>query len=162
MDRIEPDCAVTIRYTMRSHLPHETGEKRPEEGIEFIFGIERQVPTLERTLHGARVGDRFSLQIPPSEIYGEHDPGLVREIPKKGLVKQRLRQGCFYRQMKKGTLISFKVLEIGADTVVADFNKPMAGISVSMDVEVVAIRDASAEEIEAAREGQLKKSIGCG
>jgi hypothetical protein len=38
----------------------------------------------------------------------------------------------------------------------------MAGISVSMDVEVMAIRDASDEEIEAAREAQLKKSIGCG
>jgi len=162
MDRIEPDCAVTIKYTMRSHFPHGTGEKRPEAVIEFIFGTERQVPTLERTLHGARAGDRFSLHIPPSEIYGEHDPSLVREVPKKGLVKQRLRKGRFYRQMKKGTLISFKVLEIGPDTVVADFNKPMAGISVSMDVEVMAIRDASDEEIEAAREAQLKKSIGCG
>jgi FKBP-type peptidyl-prolyl cis-trans isomerase SlyD len=162
MDRVEPDRAVTMKFEMRSQLPRGTVKKRREEVIEFIFGVERQVPTLERTLHGASVGDKFSLQIPASEIYGDHDPTLVRKIPKKGLVKQRLKKGRYYRQMKRGSLISFKVLEIGPNTVLADFNKPMAGISVSMDVEVVAIREASEKEIGAAREAQLKKSIGCG
>jgi FKBP-type peptidyl-prolyl cis-trans isomerase SlyD len=50
--------------------------------------------------------------IPPAEIYGEHDPRLIAQIPRKGLLKQRLVQGQYYRQMKKGKLISFKVLDI--------------------------------------------------
>jgi FKBP-type peptidyl-prolyl cis-trans isomerase 2 len=63
--------------------------------------------------------------------------------------------------MKKGKLISFKVLEILPHTVLADFNDPLAGIQVSMELEVMAMRDTSPEEIETAREAQVKRRIGC-
>ena len=117
---------------------------------------------LEQALDGAKVGDRFTVRIPAQEIYGEHDPALIREIPKAGLIKQRIKPGQFYRQMKKGCLVSFKVLEMRPETVLADFNRPMAGISVTLDVEILGVRRASSEEIESAREAQIKKSIGCG
>jgi FKBP-type peptidyl-prolyl cis-trans isomerase SlyD len=136
-------------------------KKLPEEEVRFIFGVEEQVPTLEEALNGAETGQKFALQIPASEIYGEHDPSLVREIPKKGLVRQRLREGKFYRQMKMGSLVSFKVLEVREDTVLVDFNEPMAGISASMEGEVVAIEPATEAEIAAARESQRRKRIGC-
>jgi FKBP-type peptidyl-prolyl cis-trans isomerase SlyD len=104
----------------------------------------------------------MSIDIPASEIYGEHDPELIREIPKEGLIKQRLKKGQYYRQMKKGSLVSFKLLENRPQSVLADFNKPMAGIRVSMDLEVTAVREAAGSEIDAAMEAQIKKSIGCG
>jgi len=162
MTRVKPESAVTIRYAMKTLLSDGTSKERPEEEMEFIFGVERQVATLEKALNGAKVGDRFSLHIPASEIYGEHDPTLIREIPKKGLIKQRIRPGAYYRQMKQGCLVSFRVLEVRADTVLVDFNEPMAGISVLMDLEVTGLRKASKKEIIRAREAQRKKSIGCG
>ena len=162
MDKIRPNCAVTLKYIMKTRLPDGAIKEGREEIIEFIFGIERQPSTLERALDGARAGHRFGIQIPCSEIYGVHDPGLVIEIPKKGLVKQRLQEGRFYRQMKKGGLVSFKVLEIRPHTVLADFNRPMAGISVLLKGEVVAVREASTEDIKAASDAQAKKMIGCG
>ncbi|MBU0733703.1 MAG: FKBP-type peptidyl-prolyl cis-trans isomerase [Pseudomonadota bacterium] len=162
MDKIAQNTAVTIRYTMKTEAARGEFKERPEEEVRFIFGVDPQVPTLEKALEGSTAGQKFSLQIPPSEIYGEHDPSLIREIPKKGLIKKRIREGEFYRQMKMGSLVSFKVLEIREDTVRVDFNRPMAGISASIDVEVVAIRPASEAEIAAARENQRKKSIGCG
>jgi len=162
VETVQLNKSVTIRYTMHSHLPDGSGKRRDPETLTFIFGVERQVPTLEAALENASTGQVFHLDVPPSEIYGEHDPALVREIPKKGLIKQRLREGRFYRQMKTGSLISFKVLEIRENTVVADFNKPLAGIRVSMDVEVLDIRDATPEEIRKAMEVQARKDIGCG
>jgi FKBP-type peptidyl-prolyl cis-trans isomerase SlyD len=162
MEGIETDSAVTMKYTMKSHLMDQTVKERPQEEIEFIFGVERQVPALEQALEGKHAGDRFSVHIPASEIYGEHDPKLIKEIPKEGLIKQRIKKGQFYRQMKKGCLVSFKVLEVMPDSVLADFNEPMAGISVSMDVEILGVRKAGKEEIDAAMEAQIKRSIGCG
>ncbi len=162
MEKVSPYCFVTLRYKMKTQLSHDIIKEGREEGFRFIFGIERQPPTLERAIEGARVGDRFCIQVPSSEIYGDHDPGLVVEIPKKGLIRQRLKKGQFYRQMKKGSLVSFRVLEIRPDTVLADFNRPMAGISVLLEGEIVAVAPAGEEEIRAARETQAKKGIGCG
>jgi FKBP-type peptidyl-prolyl cis-trans isomerase SlyD len=154
--------AVTVKYVMRTHLSDGTFKERPEETFEFIFGVERQVAPVEEALAEAQIGDKLNVMIPPSELYGVQDPELIREIPKQGLIKQRIKEGQYYRQMKKGCLVSFKILEIRPDTVLADFNQPMAGISVSMDLEVMAIREASKQEINAAFDAQIKRSIGCG
>jgi len=162
MDKVEQDTAVTIRFTMNTEISPDEFRERPEDEVRFIFGVEEQVSALEKALEGAEVGQKFSLKIPASEIYGEHDPSLIREIPKKGLIRQRLKEGLFYRQMKMGTLVSFKILEVRPDTVLVDFNRPMAGISAAMRGEVVAIRKASETEIAAAREDQRRKRIGCG
>jgi len=160
--RIAKDRMVELKFRMRTYLPDGSTKERPEETLAFIFGVERQPLALEKALEGAKAGDRMDVHIPPSQIYGEHDPALLREIPREGLITQRIKKGRFYRQMKKGTLISFKILEVGPDTVLADFNKPMAGISASVELEVLSIRKAHREEIAAAVESQNKRSIGCG
>jgi FKBP-type peptidyl-prolyl cis-trans isomerase SlyD len=161
MGSVQIEKRVTVKYRMTTHLRDGTIKDHPEEEITFIYGVERQVPSLERALEGCHVGDRKSVRIPSAEIYGDHDSRLIAEIPRKGLLKQRLVQGRYYRQMKRGKLISFKVLEILPRTVVADFNDPLAGIEVTLEFEVTALRDASPEEIETAREEQVKKRIGC-
>jgi FKBP-type peptidyl-prolyl cis-trans isomerase SlyD len=159
---IAPDHVVRIRHALKTHLPDGTTRERPEEVFEFIFGVERQVPSLEKALQGASVGEKLSVHIPAAELYGERDTHLIREIPKSGFIKQRLKEGQYYRQIRKGCLVSFKVLELRPKTVLADFNPPLSGISASMDLEVLAVRPAEKAEIEAAIEAQLKRSIGCG
>ncbi len=159
---VQPEKRVSLRYAMVSSLLDGTVKKHPQEEMTFVFGVERQVPSLEKALQGCRKGEKKRIAVPAKEIYGEYDPGLVREIPRKGLVKQRLVEERFYRQMKMGTLVSFKVKEVRPQTVLADFNEPLAGITVSMDLEILALRDATREEIEEATERQMKKSIGCG
>ena len=162
MERIQTDKKVTLKYTMRTHFADGTTKEQPEEQMTFIFGVERQAPTLEKALEERTAGDKIHITIPSSEIYGEHDASLIREIPQKGLIKQRIKEGQYYRQMKMGSLISFRVLEVRPTTVLADFNKPLAGISVSLDVEILAIREATKNEIDSAIDAQVKRSIGCG
>ena len=162
MERIEKLCAVTIHLKISAQLPKGEGRAPVRQEFEFIYGVEHQAPTLEKALDGTAAGHQFSLVIPPEEIYDAHDPELIREIPKEGLLKQRVREGQYYRQMKMGSLVEFKVLEINADTVLVDFNKPMAGISALIEGEVLAIRQTSEEEISEAEENQRKREIGCG
>ena len=159
---MQPEKMVTLKYTLVSSFLDGTVKNHPQEEMTFVFGVERQILSIEQALQGCRQGEKKKITIPAKEIYGEYDPNLVREIPKKGLVRQRLVEGQFYRQMKMGSLVSFKVKEIRPQTVLADFNEPLAGIVVSMDFEVLALRDATKAEIEEATERQMKKSIGCG
>ena len=159
---VQPEKMVTLRYTMKSSLLDGTVKNHPQEEMTFVFGVERQVPSLEQALQGCRQGEKKTITVPAKQIYGEYDSNLVREIPKKGLVRQRLVEGQFYRQMKMGTLVSFKVKEVRPQTVLADFNEPLAGIVVSMDFEVLALRKATKAEIEEAADRQMKKTIGCG
>lgn len=161
MEKVTAEKMVTMSYFMKTNLPDGTVKDHPEERVRFIFGVDRQVPSLEKAIEGCQTGQKIHVTIPALEIYGEHDPQLIREIPKEGLIKQRIKEGRYYRQMKKGMLASFKVLEIRPDTLLVDLNKPMAGIWISMDAEIVRIRDATKKEIDSALESQIRKNIGC-
>ena len=162
MKRVEKLAAVTVRLKIEAQLPEGAVEDSVNREFEFIYGIEHQIPTLEKALEGAPAGHQFRLAIPPEELYGDHDPVLIREIPKEGLKKQRVREGEYYRQIKKGCLVQFKVLKIKDDTLLVDFNEPTAGISAMMVGEVLSVRKASEEEIAKAEEDQHKREIGCG
>ncbi|MCD6294055.1 MAG: hypothetical protein J7M20_03840, partial [Deltaproteobacteria bacterium] len=111
MERIEKLCTVTIRLKITAQLPKGEGQAPVWQEFEFIYGVEHQVPTLEKALEGAAASHQFSLVIPPGELYDAHDTDLIREIPKEGLLKQRVREGQYYRQMKMSSLVQFKVLE---------------------------------------------------
>lgn len=162
MDAVRMNQLVTIRFTLRTQVAPDDVRKQPETETRFVFGVEEQAPSLEAALEGARPGHRFSVHVPAAEIYGERDTELIREIPKQGLVKQRLREGQYYRQMKKGSLVSFKVLEVRDDTVLVDFNEPLAGLSAFVEGEVTAVRPASDAEIAEAHENHRMRKIGCG
>ena len=159
---IEKLRAVTIRLKIEPQVAEGKPPEPVRQEFEFIYGVEHQVPTLEKELEGATAGHQFSLVIPPQELYGDHDPVLVREIPKEGLIKQRVREGKYYRQIKKGCLVQFKVLEIRDHMLLVDFNEPMAGVSALMEGEVLAVRYPSEAEISKAEEDQRKREIGCG
>ncbi|RLB86662.1 MAG: hypothetical protein DRH15_00995 [Deltaproteobacteria bacterium] len=159
---IDLDKKVTITFTMKTYLPDGTVAEQPRRTYTFIYGVESQIPSLEEALKGAIPGDKKTIEVPPAELYGEHDPSLIREIPKAGLIRQRVKQGKYYRQMKRGSLVSFKVLEVKGKSVVADFNPPTAGISATVDLEVIAVTDATQKEISAAMEAQTRRQIGCG
>ena len=161
-EKIQFGSFVTLRYRMQVKLPDGRFEKRQKEGVfNFIYGIEKQVTTLERTILGAKKGERFTIYIPPKELYGERDKNLIKEIPKKGLIRQRIKKGKYYRQIKKGSLISFKILEIKDKTILADFNQPLAGISATLDLEIMDVRKATEKEIISAKETEAKRKIGC-
>jgi len=166
METVEAGRWVKIRYRL------ELTKEGSEEGIDanskgeheaiFIYGVEEQVPSLEAALKGAKKGDEMEFTVPPEELYGSYRPSLVKEIPKKGLLRQRLKEGQYYRQIKRSALVSFKVLKVNEDTVLADFNPPLAGIGARLWLKVLDVWQASEEEIKRASESQAKRKIGCG
>ncbi len=161
-ERIGHGSRVRLRYRMKVKLPDgRDAEKEHEAVIDFVYGVEEQTKSLEKAIHGAKKGDEIQVYIPPAELYGERDKDLIREIPKKGLIKQRVRKGYYYRQIKNGALVSFKVLDIKDDTVIADFNPPLAGVSAILDVEILDVEKATEKEIESAMRKEAKRKIGC-
>ena len=54
----------------------------------------------------------------------------------------------FHAEGPNGETITVTVLEITAETVKIDSNHALAGIDLNFDVEVMAVRDAEAVEIE--------------
>ncbi|MBI4772893.1 MAG: FKBP-type peptidyl-prolyl cis-trans isomerase [Deltaproteobacteria bacterium] len=148
---------VRLRYAQKLILRdgHEVcGQSRT---VSFVFGIERQMASIEKALDGRRAGDRLTVDIPAEELFGAHDPDLERVIPRGGLKKARLKEGSVYREIKQGAVVSFVVKNLYENSVLADFNHPYAGAGARGEIDILEVRDADKNDIREAHD-----RMGCG
>ena len=124
--------------------------RRPST-IEFIYGRDRVHPVIEKAILGHEKDECISVEIPPEQAFGPYNPDLVNEIPKSGLSSpETLKEGEFHQeQTPYGNTISFTVKEINEDYILADFNHPAAGRTITVNARILDVRKASVMDIMA-------------
>jgi FKBP-type peptidyl-prolyl cis-trans isomerase SlyD len=99
-------------------------------------------------MRGRSVGDKFTATITPEHAYGMYDETARRRIPIKHLVRPgKLERGRMVAVSTRQGQARGIVLKVGKFNVDLDFNHPLAGLTLVFDVEVLDIRDATAEEV---------------
>lgn len=149
VEQIANGVVVSLAYTLTVD-GEEVGRATPEEPLEYLHGAENIVPGLENALAGKKVGDRLSVTLPPEEAYGEYDEDEIDEFDLDEMpADEELEEGMMVEvEDDDGYVYIGTVVEITDDTVVVDFNPPLAGKTLTFDVEVLALREADAEELE--------------
>lgn len=155
--KIGKDTFATLAYTLRSD--NEDGdilEQYTEDNpVEVLMGHDLMLEILERNLHGLSQDDRFEFMISPEQGYGEYDESKVITVPAKDLMAE-VPEGV-QADFTEGDIIPIKdmegheypalVLEKKEDTVMLDFNHPLAGETLHFCGKVLLVRKASPEEI---------------
>jgi FKBP-type peptidyl-prolyl cis-trans isomerase 2 len=140
---------VTIHYrctledgTLASDS-QETGEP-----ITFEVGQKTVLSGIDDRVVGMGVGDTKSFTLEPNEGYGEYDGTRIGHLPHSNFPAE------FVPQLTEGMVIPLQskdgaqrliatVTEVGEETVTCDFNHPLAGKTLTFDVEVVTIDGAT-------------------
>jgi len=149
MQKITDGLVVSLNYVLT--VDGETlAQTDADDPMEYLHGAEEILPGLERALDGKQVGDKFSVTLQPEDAYGEYDEDDVEEIDRADIPNvDELEIGMVVEvEDEDGYAYMAQVREIGAKIVTLDFNPPLAGKTLTYDVEVVAIREATAEELE--------------
>jgi len=107
----------------------------------YTHGEGQIVPGLEKNLKGLHVGDEKKVAVSPEEGYGVVDPNAFKEVPRSTLPPDvKIDLGMMLQaQNPNGNLLTVKVTEVKDDTVVIDFNHPLAGKTLNFDVKIVSI-----------------------
>ena len=109
-------------------------------------------PKIEEALEGRAIGDRVVVQLSPVDAFGEHDPKLTfTDDIDNAPVELRHVGAEFEAQNAKGESIVLVVTHVEADKITVDANHPLAGQTITFEVTVRDIRDATPEEIRNGR-----------
>jgi len=120
--------------------------------LKYLHGFHNVVVGLEKALQGKSVGDRVDITLGQEEAYGPRLPDSIHRVPIKHI---RVTPG--QKKLVRGMKVSIKtdrgykqviVAKVGKFTVDVDLNHPYAGWTLYYEIEVVEIRDATAEEID--------------
>ena len=140
---ISAGTQVSIEYTLR--LKDESLVASNVGGNPFIYthGAQQIVPGLENELEGMQVGERKDITIQPEDAYGMVNPEAFQEVKKEHIPPNALHVGAQLNgKDPEGRPFSVRVVDIKEETVLMDFNHPLAGETLIFAVKVLDIQDA--------------------
>jgi len=146
---IENDKVVLMNYTLTNDNGDVLDTSDGREPLAYIQGYQNIIPGLEKEMAGKKVGDKFKAVVQPEEGYGKFNPALLQELEKsifQGV--DEIEVGMqFQTQLEDGPII-MTVSKVEGEKVTVDGNHPLADQVLTFDVEVMEIREATAEELE--------------
>jgi len=136
---IENGNVVKIRYEAKigDQTIDSSQEKKP---LEFKVGEGEVIQGLDEAVVGLGSGEKKTVIIPPEKAYGKRQEGFTHKMP-----KNKLRES--YKRIEKGEIIRYKVdkgivkfatvAEIKEDNIIFDLNHPLAGQTITFDLEIL-------------------------
>ena len=145
---IQKDTVVKVHYrgTLSKNgavFDHSEGR----EPLEFMVGHQQMIPGFEAALIGKSAGEKVKFNLPPEEAYGERDPKGVHVLPLDQAPEGLEVGDQVSLQAPNGQIIPLRVIEKDSENITLDMNHMLAGEELTFEVEVLEVREASAEEI---------------
>lgn len=148
--KIENGKWVAVEYALYSDGPdgeliEETSDDAP---FEFVFGSDDLLEKFEEAIAGKTAGESFSILIPAADAYGPEVEDAIVELPKETfLVDGKLDEDVIQvgevvpMHDDEGNELMGLIVELKLNTVVVDFNHPLAGMDLYFDGEIKAVKD---------------------
>ena len=145
--QIAPNKVATIDYTLTDDTGEVLDSSKDQGPLTYLHGAGNIIPGLEAALEGKSAGDSLNIKVEPDQAYGERDAGLVQTIPRDEFPDDDIEVGMQFRTDSHSGPRILTVVEVTDDDVTVDANHPLAGQTLSFEVKVVNVRDATADEL---------------
>ena len=140
---------VTLNYKLTDDQGNVL-QTTNEEPFIYLSGNNQILPKLEEQIDTMLIGGKKNIELNSSDAYGDYDEKAVQQVKKEEFPEgSNLQEGMQYMaHTPDGQPIPFVIKEVKDEDVTIDFNHPLAGKNLKFDVELVDVRDATAEELE--------------
>ncbi|MEN9638638.1 MAG: hypothetical protein RLZZ262_506 [Bacteroidota bacterium] len=139
---------VTLHYTLRAD--NAEGEiievTTSEEPMVFVHGQDPLLPKFLDALVGKNQGDKVQVFISATDAYGEEEESLYVEYPKSTFLvdgeldEEAIQEGeVIPMNTPDGEVVYGVVTEVKLNSIVLDFNHPLAGTDLFFDIEIVKV-----------------------
>lgn len=141
--RIAQGAQVTLHFAIKlenGDVVDSTFDKQPAS---FTVGDGNLLPGFEMALYGLKGGDQRSLPIAPEQGFGQPNPQNVQIMPRSSFAEMELSEGLLviFNDAANAELPGV-VKSFDDASVTVDFNHPLAGKSLTFDVEIIEVKSA--------------------
>ena len=146
---VRPDSYLTLHYRISlltgpaaGSVFADTFDGRPAT---LQLGMGQWAPGMEEALVGKHEGDSFSFELPAAQAYGERNPDLLQKIT-RALFDANVEPGT---EIAPGEILEFSApnggrysgvfKQLGDTWALFDFNHPLAGADLRVDVSLLGV-----------------------
>ena len=142
MKKIQAGNTVKVNYTgkLEDGSIFDSSLNEGREPLEVTVGQGQLIKGLEDGLFDMSEGETKTVEIEPSEAYGEINIELINSVPRAN-VPEGVQEGEMLQGEGPMGAVNVKVVEVNEETVVLDANHPLAGKKLIFELEVVSISE---------------------
>lgn len=138
---------VTFHYTLTDPAGKTLDSSVGMEPMTYMEGSQQIIPGLEDQIKSLKAKDKKKLKVAAADAYGMRDERFILNVPLDRLPKT-IQIGQQFQINNDPNSPPFAVTSVTATHAVLDGNHPLAGVDLTFDVEIVEIREATAEEVK--------------
>ncbi|QDC09355.1 peptidylprolyl isomerase [Oceanicola sp. D3] len=141
MTQAKPGDTLQLHYkgTLEDGTVFDSSEGR--DPLSFELGSGQIIPGLDAGVTGMEVGEKRTVQVEPEQAYGAHMPDRVQAVDRASVPDNIPTEPGTQLQVQTadGQALPVTVVEANDEQVVLDANHPLAGKTLTFDVELVEI-----------------------
>ena len=116
------------------------GYAKPAQPMEFQTGMDLTIPGFEREILTMVEGEKKTFTLSEYDAYGEYLDGLVESVPVETVPLKNIEVGNrIFLTVEGGGKVPVTILDITGSEVVFDMNHPLAGKSLTFEVEILSV-----------------------
>jgi FKBP-type peptidyl-prolyl cis-trans isomerase SlyD len=145
---IGDDSVVSFHYKLQDDTGTFNESSEAGSPVVYMHGRNNIVPGLEKELAGKKSGDKLTATVTPEEGYGQRNENAVQRVPIKHLASRgpfTVGQTVVVNTRDGGR--QARVLKVGHFNLDLDLNHPLAGRTLTFDIEIVEVRAATEQEL---------------
>jgi len=145
--KINSGAIVSIHYTLTGDDGQIIDSSQGQEPLQYEQGAGNIIPGLEKALEGRGSGEDVQVTLEPEDAYGERNDAMVQSVPRETFKDvDKVESGMQFRvETEQGPMV-VQVKNVEEDTVLLDFNHPLAGERLHFDVNIMEVNDKEGGE----------------
>lgn len=141
MAQAQAGDSVTVHYRGTLDDGTEFDNSRSGEPLTFTLGKGEVIPGFDAAVTGMQTGEKKTVTIAPADAYGDSQPDMIGSLERSMLPEDLSPQvgDTLELSLQDGNSLLAKVVETATDFVVLDANHPLAGETLTFELELLSI-----------------------
>jgi FKBP-type peptidyl-prolyl cis-trans isomerase SlyD len=146
---LKSNQVITINFILKDTDGNIIEETTKENPFSFISGGSQILPKLEENIGEMLIGSKRTVTLSPEDAYGIYDDGAIQQVTRSEFPEDtEIEEGMtFIADSPDGHQMPFVIKSVEGENIKIDFNHPLAGQSLTFDLELLNLRDATIEEL---------------
>jgi peptidylprolyl isomerase len=116
--------------------------------VEFKVGEGQMIKGFEEAVMGMQLNEKKTFTLSPEEAYGERDESYTHEFPTAEIPPEVVPEvgQTLALTSPEGHHIPARIVAVDEETVTFDLNHPLAGESLTFDIQIMSISETPTQE----------------
>lgn len=143
MKKVEQGHFVSVDYTGTLKNGEVFDSSQGRRPLEFQVGAGQMIPGFDAAVAGMSINEKKTITLNPEDAYGDYDDSLTSDFPRADVPPEMdPRKGQrIGMTTPDGNQIPATITYVDDEKITIDMNHPLAGESLTFDIEVVGISD---------------------